>query len=305
MPAITRSFRSLALFAALVAVLLTTSLAQAGGWFVVTLDALPASPVAGETMTIGFTLRQHGHTPAYWGGLSVVARNPATGQVVRVNPGGEGEVGHYTAALALPEPGVWEWGIDVEREPWVRWAPLTVLAAPASTTASISQPSTLSAPAANVWLPALLALAATILFLLAIRVGRQRRALGGLLGLAAVAGVMALAVLLMPTGESTVTASAAPAAAAAYQVSEGQALFLAKGCVTCHVHDQAPSNGFVRVDIGPVLTHYAAQPDSPFLRQWLGNPASLRPETLMPDLDLSEHEIDSLIAFLASGSQTQ
>jgi hypothetical protein len=48
------------------AVLLSVVLAIptfAGGWAVITLDALPTGVVAGEPFNIGFTVLQHGKTP--------------------------------------------------------------------------------------------------------------------------------------------------------------------------------------------------------------------------------------------------
>ena len=35
----------------------------AGGWAVITLDEIPTGVVAGEPLTIGFTVLQHGKTP--------------------------------------------------------------------------------------------------------------------------------------------------------------------------------------------------------------------------------------------------
>lgn len=292
--------------AAFILLAFAASPARAGGWFVVTLDSLPSSPVAGETMTIGFVVRQHGQHPVFWGGLSVVAHNPTTGQTLRVAPIETAEIGRYTADIGFPSQGLWEWGIDVDRQPWVRWAPLTVLAP--QTTAAVEP--ALSAPSRTPsWLPVLLALGTAGLFLTALWVGRQRRALGGLIGLAAVAGAVALVMTVAGSPGVVATASNVPVApvvvdpvAGDGSIAEGRALFLAKGCVTCHDHAGAPSQGFTSVSIGPVLSHYKAPSDSPFLRQWLADPASLRPATQMPDLDLSEHEIESLIAFLGSSS---
>lgn len=297
------SLRRLFLLTVLALALSVASLAQAGGWFVITLDSLPASATAGEPLTIGFMLRQHGRTPVYWGGLAVVARDPATGQTVRSLPQEQGPLGHYTAAITFPVPGSWEWGIDVEQQPWVRWAPLAVAAAGStvvSGSTAVSEPAAKPTASANPWLPLLLALAATALFLAALQLGRRRRALGGLLGLGAAAGALTLVMVLAATPPTVVTASAAPSGSGAGQVSEGRALFLAKGCVTCHVHAEAPSHGFVSVDIGPVLTNYVAPAGSPFLSQWLADPKSLRPATEMPTLDLSPQEIASLIAFLSN-----
>jgi cytochrome c2 len=75
----------------------------------------------------------------------------------------------------------------------------------------------------------------------------------------------------------------------------GRALFVAKGCSSCHLH----SNVSLSVPgpfIGPNLTNYPNTPE--FMRAWLSDPAKLRPETKMPDLNLTEAEMDALIAFL-------
>lgn len=77
----------------------------------------------------------------------------------------------------------------------------------------------------------------------------------------------------------------------------GRTLFMLKGCASCHTY--VPITGD-RLSVGPNLTHYV--PDSEFVRSWLRDPAAVRPETRMPDLDLSEEEIDALIAFLLFGN---
>ena len=78
----------------------------------------------------------------------------------------------------------------------------------------------------------------------------------------------------------------------------GKSLFLAKGCVTCHAHEEIKrdTNRTIFVEIGPDLTNFSADPE--YLRRWLTNPAAIRPNTEMPNLQLSESEIDALIAFL-------
>jgi mono/diheme cytochrome c family protein len=79
----------------------------------------------------------------------------------------------------------------------------------------------------------------------------------------------------------------------------GRALFLAKGCTTCHRHQGLDGLGTASASfIGPELTTY--QPDADFVRRWLRDPAAIRPGTAMPDLDLSEREITALIAFLGA-----
>lgn len=81
--------------------------------------------------------------------------------------------------------------------------------------------------------------------------------------------------------------------AALSPAEKGAALFRAKGCVACHRH--AAVEGATG-NVGPDLTDYDADPA--FLRRWLADPASIRPNTLMPNLRLDPAEIDALIAFL-------
>lgn len=83
---------------------------------------------------------------------------------------------------------------------------------------------------------------------------------------------------------------------------DGKALFLAKGCATCHVHTVRISN--IPVPEGPNLTHYVVANDATrqYLRRWLANPQAVKPNTMMPNLGLSPAEIDALIAFLATNT---
>jgi cytochrome c oxidase subunit II len=105
-------------------------------------------------------------------------------------------------------------------------------------------------------------------------------------------------VVLLVLASCGVASSVAPPTATPTTLAvaqQGEALFLNKGCVTCHRHDglQRPFTSFEQ---GPELTSYSATPD--FLRQWLADPATVRPNTEMPNLKLSASEIEALIAFL-------
>lgn len=85
----------------------------------------------------------------------------------------------------------------------------------------------------------------------------------------------------------------------AANASTGRALFLAKGCASCHHHAAVPGSGPLGgIDI-PDLS--APHSDAVFLRRWLANPAAVRPGTAMPTLNLREDEITALIAFLSQG----
>ena len=86
----------------------------------------------------------------------------------------------------------------------------------------------------------------------------------------------------------------------------GRALFQAKGCTTCHRHNgvkvaRVEAYAGADLDLGtvmgaPDLTHY--RPDPAFVRRWLRDPSAVRPETAMPNLRLSDDEIEALLAFL-------
>ena len=81
----------------------------------------------------------------------------------------------------------------------------------------------------------------------------------------------------------------------------GRRLFVAKGCVTCHVHGDIQGSGTVA--IGPNLTERRRPAD--YLRLFLANPA-IAPQSgtfRMPDLGLKPQEIAALAAFLSAERQ--
>jgi hypothetical protein len=80
-------------------------------------------------------------------------------------------------------------------------------------------------------------------------------------------------------------------------VDRGAQLFAAKGCATCHTHVAiAASPGF-----GPNLSAPRLAPE--FLKAFLADP-SIKPVSTptlrMPDLELNDREIASLVAFLTT-----
>ncbi len=87
-----------------------------------------------------------------------------------------------------------------------------------------------------------------------------------------------------------------PAATTTAQIDDGtygKALFVAKGCASCHAHS---AFGSATESIGPVLSNYTV--DAPYVRRWLHDPQAIKPTTQMPNLNLSDEEITALIAFL-------
>jgi cytochrome c oxidase subunit 2 len=74
-------------------------------------------------------------------------------------------------------------------------------------------------------------------------------------------------------------------------------------CMACHRVAGTPANG----KVGPNLTHIASRqtlaagllPNSPSnLQRWLHNPQAIKPGSLMPNLGLSEAEVQALAAYL-------
>jgi len=94
--------------------------------------------------------------------------------------------------------------------------------------------------------------------------------------------------------EATPSPTVEPTPTVIDAAEHGRMLFMLKGCTSCHTYVPITDD---KLSFGPNLTNYV--PNAAFLRTWLRDPAAVRPETRMPDLDLSNAEIDALIAFLA------
>lgn len=265
----------------------------AGGWAVVTLDHLPDRAAPGQPINIGFVVRQHGVTPL--AGLNPKVRLQKKGEAGSslVTAVAEGDAGHYSAVLTFPSEGVWQWAVETgfwpERQPM---PDLIVAAGGVPVSDESSRRDASSAP-----LP------------IAFGIGGLLGVAGGLLALARTkASWAAAAVLLsgMVSGMGFAAASARAATPAAGVVADepqaelGERLFIAKGCVICHTHD-AVSDVKRQIDFNyegaPDLTNFTADPA--YLAKWLADPASIRPNTFMPDLDLSDEEIGALVEFIA------
>ncbi|HEU4918006.1 MAG TPA: cytochrome c oxidase subunit II [Acidimicrobiia bacterium] len=98
---------------------------------------------------------------------------------------------------------------------------------------------------------------------------------------------------------------------------EGYQVYLNKQCIQCHTvrfEDDSASN-IIATDAfnGPELTHFASrnvfagailpgegQSRGDALKEWLDDPPSTKPGSFMPDLALTEAEIDALIVWLES-----
>jgi hypothetical protein len=93
-------------------------------------------------------------------------------------------------------------------------------------------------------------------------------------------------------------AAGSPPPAPLAEVERGKRLFVAKGCVTCHVHRDVNERSIA--EVGPELTHKRF--DSAYLTSWLTNPAATRAPSpgspQMPDQHLQPREIASLVSFI-------
>jgi cytochrome c oxidase subunit 2 len=85
----------------------------------------------------------------------------------------------------------------------------------------------------------------------------------------------------------------------------GQQVFEANACVSCHTVKGTSAHG----TYGPDLTHLmsrqtlgsgAATNTPEHLRIWLRNPALIKPGVLMPAMNLSEHELDDVAAWMVT-----
>jgi hypothetical protein len=105
-----RILRSLAAAALLVA--LSAGAVSAGGWATIQADAgNPPQPNAGEHFTFGFTVLQHGVTPAGWETPTFLGINGATGERVEAKAIAQGADGHFVATVTLPSAGFWTWQV--------------------------------------------------------------------------------------------------------------------------------------------------------------------------------------------------
>jgi len=90
--------------------------ALAGGWANVTLDSLPTDVRAGQALTIGFMVRQHGQTPiSKIGDLTLtpylLAVHTESKDEVRANARQSGAVGHFEVEVTFPKAGAWTFKI--------------------------------------------------------------------------------------------------------------------------------------------------------------------------------------------------
>jgi hypothetical protein len=94
-------------------VALSAGAVSAGGWATITADPGNPQPTEGEPIAFGFTVLQHGVTPAGWVGATLVAVSGTTGERIEAKAVGEGADGHFVATLTLPDAGYWTWHVEL------------------------------------------------------------------------------------------------------------------------------------------------------------------------------------------------
>lgn len=274
--------------------------AFAGGWAVITLDDLPTNVVAGEPLTIGFTVLQHGMTPMndLAPTVTVILRNE---EKLAFRAEADHKPGHYTATLTLPKEGSWEWYIQAfsmdQRMPELTVAPAKAVTASEPVAKVESSPASLS----PLLLLRGLALGVGLVGLLLV-FQRKSRLAGMVAGLSLIIGIGTFMVgSATPVVEAqSVPVSELSAETSLSQVELGRQLFLAKGCITCHYNSRAASRtDYLTIETGaPDLSNYSSAPEILAIR--LKDPAAAKSDTQMPNLELKETEIEALIAFINS-----
>jgi cytochrome c oxidase subunit 2 len=95
----------------------------------------------------------------------------------------------------------------------------------------------------------------------------------------------------------------APVAAMTGEAARGEQIFLNGACIGCHTINGTQAQG----KVGPNLTHFAIRQyfagetvlNTPGnMARWLANPQDVKPGNLMPDLHLSQDQINALVAFI-------
>jgi hypothetical protein len=84
----------------------------AGGWAMTSLDPFEP-PAAGQPITIGFTILQHGQTPVDVPDVGI--RLSGQGQKSEFFPAasdGPDRIGHYTATVLFPSQGTFTWVVE-------------------------------------------------------------------------------------------------------------------------------------------------------------------------------------------------
>jgi len=272
----------------------------AGGWAVISLDELPVGVIAGEPHTVGFTVLQHGRTPMT--GLDpTITATLSNDEKLTFFAEPEGEPGHYAATLTFPKDGNWEWSIQA----FTMDLKMPALSVAAAGNASVNQPVARSesqfATVSPLLIVRVLAFAIGLVSLV-VAFRSKSRTVMALTGLCLLVGITSF---IMESAVHEVEAQGKSSSevtvdSSISQVELGRQLFIAKGCITCHVNSRATRDSeYWTIEMGATnLSNFSAHPD--VLRMRLADPSLVKSDTQMPKLNLSESEIEALVTFINS-----
>jgi hypothetical protein len=86
----------------------------AGGWADIVADGQTGKPpVEGQPTKVGFTVLQHGVTPAPWETATVHFTDSRTGESLDVTATNDRDDGHFVATATLPHAGFWSWQVTL------------------------------------------------------------------------------------------------------------------------------------------------------------------------------------------------
>ena len=271
----------------------------AGSWAVITLDELPTKVIAGEPLTVGFTVLQHGLTPMD-GLFPTITASLYKEQEFIVNAEPDGQPGHYTATLTFPKEGEWRWFINAFS--MNQLMPMLTVSAPVAVVAGqhVAKAEPVSASVSPLLIVRMAALGIGLvgLFFAFRRKSRLAMALTALCLVVGVGSFVAVPAVPAVEAQSDVSSEVVVESSIS-QVELGRQLFVAKGCITCHVNNKVShASEYWSVEAGPNLSNFSASPEILFIR--LKDPSAAKSDTQMPDLGLKETEIEALIAFINS-----
>jgi mono/diheme cytochrome c family protein len=271
----------------LVGLFINAGSAQAGGWATLTLSELPEEVMAERPFTIEFSVRAHGQTLIPGLDATVAAVHQASGTKVVAEAKDASEAGFYTATIALPKSGEWHWEITAFGPHSM--PPLMVNEVEAVVGRGGVEETAVAWQLIIGWTAAVGAI--LCLFFWTQQKNQLRLAGAVLLGIVSLAGFglhTQMPQSVLAESELTTVPAIAPEAL-------GEALFVAKGCIQCHTN----SNVTIAKNMhpfGPDITFSKRTAD--YLQTWLADPSALKPGTQMPNLHLSDAEIDTLVTFL-------
>ena len=106
--------------------------------------------------------------------------------------------------------------------------------------------------------------------------------------------VQSIAQYLSQMRDSTIEAVNATYSTSARAIAAGEQVVKSVGCLACHSVDGLGS------DFAPELDNVGSKVTPNYLRQWISDPKSYDPDTVMPSLRLTKSEVDNTVAYLMS-----